>query len=100
MFNEKETRLYELNELEEEVNRSSNLVLESAEVFRYERYFDMEALIHQAENHHYSTFSLYDKDEFDRSVLGFRQNLKSNFGETDKVKWTDENSLLTIKKMS
>ncbi len=98
LFNEKETRLFELNELEEAVKKNLNLVLQSVEVFGYDRSADIDALIHQAENHHYSTFYLYDKEEFERSLAGFRKNLDSNFGDNGKVEWTDENTLLTIKK--
>jgi len=98
LFNEKETRLFELNELEAEVEKNPNLVLQSSEVFGYDRSADIDALIHQAESHHYSTFYLYEKGEFERSVSGFREALTSNFGDNGKVKWTDENSLLTIKK--
>lgn len=98
LFNEKETRLYEFNELEEEVKKNPNLVLQSAEVFGYERSADIAALINQAENHHYSTFYLYEKEEFERSVSRFRKNLDSDFGDNGQVEWTDENSLLTINK--
>lgn len=100
LFNEKETRLFELNELEAEVDENPNLTLQSSEVFGYDRSADIDEVIYQAENHHYSTFYLYEKDEFERSVSEFREALTSNFGDNGKAKWTDENSLLTIKKES
>ncbi len=98
LFNEKETRLFELSELEAAVKKNPNLVLRSVAVFGYDRSADIDALIHQAENHHYSTFYLYEEAEFERSLVGFRKNLDSDFGDNGKVEWTDENSLLTIKK--
>lgn len=98
LFNDKETRLFELNEFEAEVEKNPNLSLQSSEVFGYDRSADIDSLIHQAENHHYSTFYLYEKGEFERSIKGFREDLTSNFGENGKVEWTDENALLTIKK--
>ena len=98
LFSQKETRLYELNELTEAVQRS-NLILQSTELFRYERCSDMNRLIYQAQNHHYSTFSLYSKEEFEQSLKEFTQNLKKKFKDPTNVKWTDEYSLLVIKKI-
>ena len=98
LFNEKETRLFEMNELEAEVEKNQSLVLQSSEVFGYDRSAEIDSLIHQAENHHYSTFYLYEKGEFEHSVTGFREALTSNFGDNGKVEWTDENTLLTIKR--
>ena len=98
LFCQKETRLYELNELEDILNGISNLQIQSHELFRYKRCTDMKRLIHQAQYHHYSTFSLYSEKEFEQSLNEFKQNLKMNFKEPKNIKWTDEYSLLVINK--
>jgi len=98
LFNQKETRLYELNELKTAVKRFSNLIVQSTELFKYKRYSNMNRLIYKAQNHHYSTFSLYSKKEFEQSLNKFKQNLKTNFEDPENIKWTDEYSLLMIKK--
>jgi len=58
----------------------------------------MNRLIHQAQYHHYSTFSLYSEKEFEQSLNEFKQNLKKNFKEPKNIKWNDEYSLLVINK--
>ncbi len=98
LFYQKETRLYELNELEEAIRNVSNITLQSTELFRYERRRDMNLILHQAKNHHYSTFDLYNEKEFEQSLKEFKQNLKTNFEEPEKIKWIDEYSLLMIQK--
>ena len=98
LFCQKETRLYELNELEDILNKIPNLQIQSTETFRFQRCTDMKRLIHQAKHHHYSTFSLYNEKEFEQSLKEFKQNIKINFEDQEKIKWSDEYSLLVIKK--
>lgn len=98
LFNKKETRLYELHELKTKIKRCSNLFLKSTELFKYKRYSNMNRLIYKAKNHHYSTFSLYSKKEFEQSLKKFKQNLEKNFENPKNIEWVDENSLLVINK--
>ena len=96
-FNEKETRLYELNELEEILNETT-LRLESVEYFKYKRIVELEWLVAQAKNHHYSTFYLYDEKEFDESLKEFQENIARQFKKLDRITWNDENIMLVIEK--
>ena len=97
-FNEKEKRLYELNELEKILNEIPALKLESVEYFKYKRIADLEWLITQARNHHYSTFYLYDEKEFEESLKGFQYNIARHFKDRDRITWHDENVMLVIRK--
>jgi len=58
----------------------------------------MDRLLEQAENHHYSTFYLYNKKEFKKSLDGFKQNLQRHFKDLENINWSSENILLVIRK--
>lgn len=98
LFNEKETRLYELNELKSLLRKISRLKIESIEYFKYSRLSSLDRLIKQARNHHYSTFYLYTKTEFEQSLEQFKQNIQRKFKDLSKISWFDENILLVVRK--
>lgn len=98
LFNKKETRLYELNELKSSLKKLPKLKIESVEYFKYYRFASLDWLIKQAQNHHYSTFFLYTKKEFERSLEKFKQNIRREFKDLNKINWFDENILLVIRK--
>jgi hypothetical protein len=92
-----ENRLYELDELEKHI-QNADMSIHSTKVFGYSRTSSLDRLVHQAQNNHYSTFTLYDKETFDESLEAFQQNIKKNFGDLGQIKWYDENILLEIRK--
>lgn len=98
LFNEKETRLYELNELKSLSSKILGLKIESVEYFKYARFSSLDWLINQAQNRHYSTFYLYGKKEFGQSLERFKQNIRLKFKDLDKISWFDENILLVVRK--
>lgn len=98
-FNQKEMRLYELNELKEIVKNVPKLKIESIEFFRYKRISTPNRLTEQAKNKHYSTFFLYTNKEFKQSLERFEQNIKQHFEDLKNITWCDENILLVIKKV-
>jgi ubiquinone/menaquinone biosynthesis C-methylase UbiE len=100
LFLEKENRLYELDEMEEMIKPIDSLGLESVEVFKYWRSSTLSYLVNQARNNHYSTFSLYQRDEFEAALKGFQENIARNFSSSGKVGWFDENILLVVRKSS
>jgi hypothetical protein len=71
--------------------------IHSSRVFGHSRVSSLDRLVHQAQNKHYSTFALYDKELFEKSLETFKQNIKNNFEDLNQVKWFDENILLEIK---
>jgi len=95
-FNEKETRLHELGELEESVEAVPKLKLESVEVFRYRRQVSLGSLIGRARNGHYSTFHLYSKGELKEALEEFEENLRRDFSDLKNIGWFDENVLLVL----
>lgn len=95
-FNEKETRLHELGELEESVEAVPKLKLESVEVFRYGRRASLGSLIGRARNGHYSTFHLYSKGELKEALEEFEENLRRDFSDLKNIGWFDENVLLVL----
>lgn len=98
LFNQKETRLYELNELKEISRKISKLKIQSVEYFKYKRVSSLDWLVEQAQNHHYSTFNFYTEEEFAQSLDKFKQNLRLHFKDLKNIKWFDENILLVIRK--
>ena len=98
LFNKKETRLYELNELRSLLREIPGLKIKSVEYFKYARLSSLDWLINQAQNHHYSTFYLYSKKEFEQSLERFKRNIQQKFKGLDKISWFDENILLIVRK--
>ena len=97
-FHEKEKRLYEQNELEEMVEQIPTLELESAEYFKYKRMAKLAWLVTQAARHHYSTFDLYDEEEFEEALKKFQGDITHHFKDPDSIIWDDENIMLVIRK--
>jgi len=97
LFADMEDRLYELDELETHI-QNADMNIYSTRVFGYSRTSSLDRLVTQAENNHYSTFALYDKETFDESLEVFQQNIKKNFDDLEQIKWHDENILIEIRK--
>ncbi len=97
-FHEKENRLYEPNELKEMLEQVPTLKLESTEYFKYKRRTKLEWLITQATHRHYSTFELYDKEEFQEALKKFQGDIMHHFKDPDNIVWDDENVMLVIRK--
>lgn len=98
LFNEKENRLYELNELKKTFRKIPKLKIETIEYFKYTRVSSLNRLLQQAQNHHYSTFYLYTTKEFENSLEKFKENIQQNFKDLNKIYWFDENTLLVVRK--
>lgn len=97
LFGDMETRLYELNELEE-CAENADLKIKSTRVFGHVRTSSLERLVQQAKGNHYSTFALYDEETFDESLEIFQKNMQKNFSNLEQITWHDENILLEIVK--
>ena len=98
LFLEKEDRLYELDELEETIKPIESLTIECAKQFKYRRNASLSQLVHLARNGHYSTFLLYQKEEFEAALEGFQENISRHFSITEEIEWFDENTLLVVRK--
>lgn len=88
-FADKETRLHSEAVLCQAVESTEGLTVDSTRTFRYERSATPQQLREQAENAHYSTFSLYGREEFAEALPIFLGRLSDPL-----VRWCDENLLL------
>lgn len=95
-FNNKENRLYELEDLKSAFEKDPNLNINSVKVFEHKRIYPLEKLVEQAKNHHYSTFKFYKKGEFRKSLHQFVQNVLNHYHDLDKITWKDQNTLLVV----
>lgn len=97
LFSERETRLYELYEMEQWIQSVDSLRLEIAKPFKYKRNTTIEQLVEKVKARHYSTFSLYEEDELDEALKTFQENIRRLFQDTNKIEYFDENILLVLK---
>lgn len=93
---EKETRLYELNEMEQRIESVDSLTMERVKTFKYERNSTLERLVEQVKGRHYSTFSLYKEEKLDGALKIFQENIRQAFQKTGHIEWS-ENILLILK---
>lgn len=97
MFSKKETRLYELYEIEQWVKSIDSIILEVAKPFKYKRVSSLEQLVEKVKARNYSTFSLYKDDELDEALYTFQENIREQFLSINNIEWFDENILLILK---
>jgi ubiquinone/menaquinone biosynthesis C-methylase UbiE len=97
-FMEKETRLYEIKDFKDILSNSLNLEGESVENYQYMRGANLARVLEQARNRHYSTFDLYDSEEFEESLEKFEYLMNRHFKNKDCISWYDDYTLLTIRK--
>ena len=99
LFLEKENRLYELDELEGMIKSIKSLTIECVKQFKYRRNASLSRLVNLARNGHYSTFSLYQKNEFEAALKGFQENITRHFSTPEEIEWFDEHTLLVVRKV-
>jgi ubiquinone/menaquinone biosynthesis C-methylase UbiE len=97
-FLEKEKRLYELYELQRMIKLADSLDIACTKGFKYRRKASLKRLIDLARNKHYSTFALYQKDEFEAALDGFEKNIKRHYSNLEQIEWDDEYTMLVVKK--
>jgi ubiquinone/menaquinone biosynthesis C-methylase UbiE len=97
-FCERETRLYELDEMKRWIQSVDSLILETAKTFKYKRNATLKELVEKARSRHYSTFSLYQEDELQKALETFQKNIAREFHDTSRIEWFDENILLVLKR--
>lgn len=91
-FAERETRLLTLGEFHGAIEGTPGLRFAAATCLRYRRRSPLKRLIEQARNRHYSTFALYEREEFEEALTTFRAVVERRFAAT--VEWYDENILI------
>ena len=99
-FHETETRLYIASEVVDCIRRHFQPGLISITPFSFPRQSSLEALLDQARQHHYSTFSLYDRDEFDFALGEFERNIRAAYADPSEVYWIDSYTLFSLTKQN
>lgn len=99
-FYQRETRLYEIEEVKAIVEKFPGLVIQDIKFFKYPRVSSLASLVERARCRHYSTFNFYTTTEFDKALDGFIQKLRLNFEDLNKISWFDENVLYVVRKLT
>jgi ubiquinone/menaquinone biosynthesis C-methylase UbiE len=97
LFSEMEDRLFEFDELQYAIKKADMKIIHT-NVFGHYRTSSLTNLVSKAKNKHYSTFDLYSKSEFEKSLKIFKQNIMNNFDNMENIQWQDENILIEISK--
>lgn len=97
-FAEKESRLYEDDELATAIGSIGGFHIETVRRFSQRRVASMDRLLEQSEHRHYSTFGLYSDEELERSREQFVWNLRKCFPNTRRITWYDENLLVVARR--
>ncbi len=95
-FNSKESGLYKTEILDGEIEKTSGLELLETKTFHLKRKNSLTELIERAQSKHYSTFYLYETEEFDRCLGKFRENILENYGDPENISWSDEKTMYTV----
>jgi ubiquinone/menaquinone biosynthesis C-methylase UbiE len=98
-FVEKETRLYDEEEMTRSIGSAQGLAVRDLFHFIFERATTLDSLIQRARGKHYSTFCLYQAGELARAIEGFEANVKERFGACEVLEWVDENVMITVERV-
>ena len=98
-FHEKEDRLYDLGDVEIWAKSLNFLRLVGMEFFQFNRRASLGQLLGKAERKHYSTFSLYTREDFRQAMNGFQARIKNHFSDANNIRWSDENIMLVFQRI-
>ncbi len=97
-FADKEYRLFWKSDLIKRLKRLKNFEIVSYIEFEYPRISTIDELLNKVFAKHYSTFYLYDDDEYIKAVEIFKDRLFEHYGKSKQITYTDENTLIALKK--
>jgi predicted RNA-binding protein len=97
LFPEKEKRLYELDEITDMVEAVGSLTIDVVKDFRYRRNATLEQLLKRVRSRHYSTFSLYSKDELKEALREFEKKIVLSYRDPGHIEWVDENMMFVLR---
>ena len=95
-FNQKESDFYKTEKLDSDIEGTKGLELIEKKTFTLARENSLEELTERAQSKHYSTFYLYESEEFERSLEEFRKNIRESYKDPGKIKWSDEKTMYTV----
>lgn len=95
-FLDKETRLHTLEEMEGWVADTGWLDVIATKVFEFPRRSNLDRLLEQARDRHYSTFSIYKEAEFAEALAAFEEGVRRSCDDQGTVEWCDQNTMLVV----
>ncbi len=95
-YNQKESDFYNTERLESEIKSTEGLELIETKTLVLSRENSLQELVERAQTMHYSTFYLYESQEFERSLAEFRKNIRESYEDPDKINWSDEKTMYTV----
>ena len=98
-FHEKEDRLYDLGDVEIWAKSLDPLRLVGIKLFQFNRRTSLDQLLDKAEHKHYSTFSLYTRENFRQAMNEFQARVKNHFSDANNIQWSDENIMLVFQRI-
>jgi ubiquinone/menaquinone biosynthesis C-methylase UbiE len=99
-FCERETRLYNINELSKIIRMVPGFLLNKIKLFKFRKKASLEKLLYLANNHHYSTFCLYHKKEFENALKLFERRIEQKFEDLNNITWYNENIMFVVRASS
>ena len=57
----------------------------------------LERLLKLVDAKHYSSFSLYGKEQLEEALNEFESNIRKDFARMDQIEWCDEDIMLTLR---
>ena len=99
LFWEKESRLYEVQELCRYIKLIPQLKIVQIKNFYFKKRASLSKLIELAKRKHYSTFAMYSREEFERCLAEFIENLQEHFHDLNCIEWVNENVMFVIRKI-
>jgi len=100
LFCEKETRLYNIDELSNIIRIVPGFILKKIKLFKFRKKASIEKLLYLAKNHHYSTFYLYSRKEFENALKLFVRQIEQNFEDLNNITWYNENIMFVVRASS
>ncbi|HDP99947.1 MAG TPA: class I SAM-dependent methyltransferase [bacterium] len=98
LFADKETRLYEVQEIKGYIKLIPGLCFDNVKNFRFNKTASLDRLLELARHHHYSTFSLYSQSQFKWALHLFERKIREHFPDLNNITWQNENVLLSVRK--
>jgi len=96
LFCEKETRLYNIEELSATIRMVPGFHLKKIKLFKFKKKASLKKLLYLAGNHHYSTFYLYPRKEFKNALKMFEHRIEQNFEDLNNITWYNENIMFVV----
>jgi len=96
LFSEKESELYKTKGLPLEIEKTPGLELEETKIFKLKRKNSLDELVDRARSKHYSTFYLYESEEFEKYLGEFKKSVGESYADISRIEWTDEKTMYTV----